>query len=249
MEASDQPLVFLSHSSADKPFVRFLADELRASGAAVWLDELELGVGDLLTDRIGRALQQSSHLIACLTPCSISSRWVLREIAMAESLKINGHTLAIIPLLFGGLNDDQLPNTLRDRVYADCRHATTYDRSLKAILRSLQPSESVIGIEDLMSSTSSQPLPFDAVRAQRFIVAAESALLRDWLVEYLGAALDASWDQTARHFIYQTLGRIGGPTATGYVQAGLTDPNDWARQGALAAAAHLKLDEQEKVQP
>jgi hypothetical protein len=234
-------VVFLSHSSADKPFVRFLADELRSYEVPLWLDELELEVGDLLTARIGSALERSSHVIACLTPRSIASRWVTREIAMADSLRIGGQQLAVIPLLYGDLRDEQLPDTLRDRVYADCRSARSYDQALRAIVSALTRPAEAADLHDRMSGTASQPMQFDAQRAQRFIVAATNAPLRAWLVDYLAALLETSWDHASRHFAYQTLGSIGGPAAAVYVRRGLEDPNDWARQGAVAAAARLQL--------
>ena len=44
--------VFLSHNSADKPFVRKLALDLEKAGVRCWLDEAEIKVGDSLLDKI-----------------------------------------------------------------------------------------------------------------------------------------------------------------------------------------------------
>jgi hypothetical protein len=44
--------VFLSHSSADKPVVRELAERLRAAGLRVWLDDWIIRPGDLISAKI-----------------------------------------------------------------------------------------------------------------------------------------------------------------------------------------------------
>jgi hypothetical protein len=47
-----QPSIFLSHKFRDKPFVRTLAQELRAMGIRVWLDKVELKGGDSLITKV-----------------------------------------------------------------------------------------------------------------------------------------------------------------------------------------------------
>src|SRR5215469_6104149 len=61
--------VFISHSSADKPFVFRLAFELLAEGVPVWLDTWELGPGDPLIARLDSALDGRSHELAFRGPC------------------------------------------------------------------------------------------------------------------------------------------------------------------------------------
>jgi hypothetical protein len=52
------PSIFLSHSSRDKFFVRELAKKLQDAGVEVWIDEAELKIGDSLTQKIGRAIDE-----------------------------------------------------------------------------------------------------------------------------------------------------------------------------------------------
>jgi hypothetical protein len=56
------PSIFLSHSSADKPFARRLAGDLRARGVRVWLDEAEIGIGDSL---IGTSAERGVTWATC----------------------------------------------------------------------------------------------------------------------------------------------------------------------------------------
>ncbi|WP_213958226.1 MULTISPECIES: toll/interleukin-1 receptor domain-containing protein [unclassified Variovorax] len=53
----------MSHSHADKAFVRRLSVDLGALGAHVWLDEAELMVGDSLFEKIEAAIDQVDHLV------------------------------------------------------------------------------------------------------------------------------------------------------------------------------------------
>lgn len=233
--------VFLSHSSADKVFVRLLADELMAFGADIWLDELELEVGDLLSVRLQEAIQSSSFLIACLSPHSILSEWVRREIAIGEELRLRGHKMIVVPLLFGALRDDQRPEALLDHLYVDCRSASDYDTGLRTLLRALERADGPRDLTDIMTGFDRQPLPFDAARARRFVAAA-SGSLREWLCDSLASVLPRQQDPTARYFIYRTLGMIGGAIAIRQVLSGRDDLDAWARKGALEAAAELGIE-------
>ena len=56
------PSIFLSHNHRDKPFVRTLAQDLRAVGAKVWLDEAEIQVGDSIITRFSSAIDEMQLL-------------------------------------------------------------------------------------------------------------------------------------------------------------------------------------------
>jgi hypothetical protein len=59
--------VFLSHSSADKPVVRELAEQLRAAGLRVWFDEWLIQPGDLISAKIEEGLEHSAVLLFCMS--------------------------------------------------------------------------------------------------------------------------------------------------------------------------------------
>ncbi len=58
--------VFLSHTNADKSFVRRLASDLTDRGVKVWLDEWELSVGDSLSERIQAGILVAGFLAVVL---------------------------------------------------------------------------------------------------------------------------------------------------------------------------------------
>ena len=68
--------VFLSHSSADKAFVRRLDQAIRGAGFETWLDEHELVPGDALPKKIRTGIAQASVIVVVLSTSSAGSRWL-----------------------------------------------------------------------------------------------------------------------------------------------------------------------------
>lgn len=66
--------LFISHSSADKPFVHRLAIDLVARGMPVWFDTWEISTGDSLQRLIYDGIGASDYLIVVLSPNSVTSR-------------------------------------------------------------------------------------------------------------------------------------------------------------------------------
>ena len=90
--------IFISHTSADDDFVRELRVKLERSGVAVWVDSRNLRGGNKLEKEIEQAILDASHVIAVLSPRTINSPWVRKEIQFAEN---NEHN--VIPLLLPGI--------------------------------------------------------------------------------------------------------------------------------------------------
>jgi hypothetical protein len=72
--------VFISHASADKPFVFRLAFELLAEGVPVWLDTWELGPGDPLIASLDSALDGSARVLVVLSSAAAATKWVKYEV-------------------------------------------------------------------------------------------------------------------------------------------------------------------------
>ena len=75
--------VFLSYSPADKRFAKQLAAELPQRGCEVWDPRAELFPGDNWAEQIVQALKQSRAMVVLLSPDSVKSDSVRREIAYA----------------------------------------------------------------------------------------------------------------------------------------------------------------------
>lgn len=73
--------VFISHASEDKDAVaRPLAELLQSRGLRVWLDEMELKLGDSLRRSIDRGLANSRYGLVILSPHFLGKEWPQKEL-------------------------------------------------------------------------------------------------------------------------------------------------------------------------
>ena len=126
--------VFLSYSSQDRRFAERLAGDLVGHGLRVWWDRWEMQVGDSLIAKIQDGIQASSWLAVVLSPTSVASNWVKRELASALADEISTDRVRVLPLLIA---DCEIPPFLRDKLYADFR--ASYAAGLELLLRRLAP--------------------------------------------------------------------------------------------------------------
>jgi len=108
--------IFLSHSHRDKAFARKLSDALKSRGFRVWLDEAEMQIGDSLITKIEVAIKECEYLGVVLSPSSVASEWVRREVNMALTEEIRGKKVKVLPLLH---EQCEIPGFLLDKLYAD----------------------------------------------------------------------------------------------------------------------------------
>lgn len=127
------PSVFLSHSWADKDFVRRLAADLEAESVRVWLDEAEIKVGDSLIEKIRAGIDQMDFLIAVLSPDSVASPWVARELDIAMNQEIEGRRVKVLPLL---LRTCEMPGFLMGKKYANFQ-GHRYGEPLSEVLEAI----------------------------------------------------------------------------------------------------------------
>jgi hypothetical protein len=80
MTAIRRPHLFLSHSSADKTFVRKLANDLGACEVDVWLDEWEIAPGDSIYQEISKGIQSSKYIALIISNAFLSSKWASEEV-------------------------------------------------------------------------------------------------------------------------------------------------------------------------
>jgi DNA-binding MarR family transcriptional regulator len=115
-DEADKRVVFLSHSSKDKPFIRKLATDLTEQGVTVWLDEQNIHVGDSIPERIAQGLAESDYFLIALSAASVDSEWVKHELNNALVNEIARRKVTILPVR---LDDAPIPSVLRDKKYAD----------------------------------------------------------------------------------------------------------------------------------
>lgn len=130
---ADMPSVFLCHSSADKAFVHKLARDLRLAGVEIWLDALEIKVGDSLIENIQDGIGASDYLAIVLSPDAISSDWVKRELNAALMKEMEEKRVVVLPVLY---RQTTIPLLLREKLYAD--FSESYETGLEVLLAALK---------------------------------------------------------------------------------------------------------------
>lgn len=129
------PRAFLSHTAADKLRLQDILVEFENAGIDAWFDDAELRPGDSLTAKIGSALEHTDTVFVFLSQASVNSRWVQKELNVADALEIKGVRVKVVPVL---LDDVRLPPLLADKVYVDLRDARFFMRGCATLLRAAE---------------------------------------------------------------------------------------------------------------
>ncbi|HYW06378.1 MAG TPA: toll/interleukin-1 receptor domain-containing protein [Longimicrobium sp.] len=98
--------LFLSHSSGDHDFVERLGSTLRSHGLPVWYSSTSIVGARQWHDEIGAALGRCDWFIVVLSPRSVESMWVQRELIYA--LRQNRFQKRIVPVLLEPCDFEQL---------------------------------------------------------------------------------------------------------------------------------------------
>jgi hypothetical protein len=148
--------VFISYSWKDRPFAEKLACDLKRHGVKVWIDSLEMKVGDSLNKKIQNGISRSGWLAVVLSPYSVASAWVEKELNAALEIELEKQSVFVLPVLY---KECRIPLFLQDKIYADFR--TSYQSGLDALFNKLCPpldsqgeAETTNGGETMKSKTT-----------------------------------------------------------------------------------------------
>jgi hypothetical protein len=100
--------IFVSHASADDDFVAELRRRLEERGLAVWVDSRQLRGGAGLAAEIEAAIADAPQVVVVLSPATVNSPWVAREVRAALQGE-RGDGYRVIPLLLPGMTVGALP--------------------------------------------------------------------------------------------------------------------------------------------
>lgn len=121
-------MTFISYARADQDFALRLAHDLRAAGADIWLDQLDIASGQRWDHEVHRALGACESFIVVLSPTSVASENVLDELAFALDKK-----KTVLPVLYQSCD---MPFRLIRIQYSD--FTGEYARGMKNLLSVLK---------------------------------------------------------------------------------------------------------------
>ena len=119
--------IFFSYSRDDSEFVLNLAKELRADGADIWLDQLDIKPGTRWDKSIEDALDASQTVLVILSKTSVASNNVMDEVSYALE---EGKT--VLPVL---LEECDIPFRLRRLQFAD--FSVSHEKGIQTLTKAL----------------------------------------------------------------------------------------------------------------
>ena len=111
IEFKSKTKIFISYAIKNKQFIARLAEKLKSENFDVWWDTVDVEGGDIWTQQIENGITQSDHVLVALSPDSVNSKWVSREIIYAESQGKD-----IIPVLYKSC---EIPIAIINKQYVD----------------------------------------------------------------------------------------------------------------------------------
>lgn len=145
--------IFLSHSSADKPAVLQIAQQLRRAGLRPWLDVAELVPGADWEPGLARGLQASRSCAFFIGPQQTGD-WAEQERQLAQNLAARQSGFRLIPVLLPGVPEpfdySVLPPFLTLKTWVDFRAGLDDETALRRL---------VAGVQGLAPGLDAAPLP------------------------------------------------------------------------------------------
>lgn len=134
--------IFISYSRKNQPYARRIADDLLTRGFDVWIDD-RIDFGDDWWSQIVRSIRDCAAFVVLMTPESDQSRWVQREVSIADELD-----KPIFPILLEGelVNSTNWMLFVRTQ-YVDIRDGTLPDSEFYDRISAYAPERPALGRE------------------------------------------------------------------------------------------------------
>jgi hypothetical protein len=141
---SERIRIFISYCARDRAMVRRLWTRMHrifdAAGILVdpWLDQLSMKAGDPFQKRILEGLMSSDLMVVVLSRHSIESRWVDFELTRMYQNEIESDRVVVVPVLWGGLGIDQVPEMLRSKVCKTVRSGSRGTEDIRSLCSDME---------------------------------------------------------------------------------------------------------------
>jgi WD40 repeat protein len=126
LQGSEPHDVFLCHNQEHKALVRQLHEALTSRGLRVWLDEREIGPGDLWLPALEQAIQTARAAVIAIGAGGLA-RWAEAERQVLEDESVRRGIPLVPVLLAGGPEGSELPVFLRRHQWVDLRQGLSAD--------------------------------------------------------------------------------------------------------------------------
>lgn len=195
---------FVSYAREDRDIALRLADDLRAAGIDVWIDQHNIRAGEQWDQAVERALEQSLTMLVILSPDAVQSRSVMDEVSYSlEEGK------RVVPVLHRAC---KIPLRMRRLQYVEL--TSSYAEGFSRVVNALQNASAtsvVTPAPTLVPTAARTPAPI--ARRQPVLAAAIFALCGAVCGGIVPAILGSHWIEPA--LTMATLGAITGAVSGG----------------------------------
>ncbi|MCX8058639.1 MAG: toll/interleukin-1 receptor domain-containing protein, partial [Spirochaetes bacterium] len=146
-----QSKVFISHSSKDHEFVNELVKKLRKDNIDLFVDDLDIKVGDHIKEKIDQGLEECDFFMVILSKNSLQSKWVEEEIDIATLKKLSGKNIKILPVILD-LEINEIPERFRAIRAASFYHNEIKDDEYLKIIEQIRDSEKAKALNKFQES-------------------------------------------------------------------------------------------------
>lgn len=246
--------IFLSYRRLEVALATKLATDLKALGIYIWMDTLEIRPADDWADALAKGVDDSTAMIALVSPEYLKSAYCCRELHRADRLN-----RVIFPLLLSPVDTLNLPLEL-ERIhyldFSDWQTETRYAEELYTLVEAIQrrfgdavktTSETEIAaIKTLTDTQLLMPIdPITEIMPVAFVTADATAIATETLNDILNRLCIGTWDsrQTATRDLRDYAKSLNGVYSTHILQrliSKLSDKDWMVRWATLEAIAWLR---------
>lgn len=221
--------VFISHAGPDKQkYVLPLVAALERKGVTFWLDERNLSIGDSLTMGINEGLRRSRYVLVCLSQSFLGRAWPEAEMSAAMALQNRLGQKRLLPVVFDSPDEIfQRYPLLADKLYVA---GTDLARVAETVFDLLTGPEDILRRPDLV---------IDAEVSDHLVLQSKRGTSALEIENFLVNALERCSDDANRHWIYYTLGRVGGSRAYSLLQQALLSESGISLKGVKGALRYF----------
>ena len=138
--AIGKPRIFISYNHLDRTHANVISLALSNNHYCdVFLDFWEMAVGDKILDRIDKEISDSDFVIALISPNSMKSAWVEKELQIVLEKQEKEERRLLIPIL---IQDCEVPEYLSRYKYIDFRDSQQKPLVIQSIINHVLDRES-----------------------------------------------------------------------------------------------------------
>jgi hypothetical protein len=128
--------VFISYASADSEPVKRLVQRLKQDSFRIWIDQEQMGGGNVVFSALAEGLQNSAHVIVCLSEAYIKRDYTRLELDMNQSLDPSGALNRTIPVIVGQVGE--VPLQIAGLVRRDLTNPARYEVEYELLTRNIR---------------------------------------------------------------------------------------------------------------